>query len=170
MDLNAARTIRLLTPLIDALDDPRRALDAAQEMERQAKSLSKFHAMSKIMLPSLLRSVTMWVRHVAAALRAAQAGWPRSDSGWPRGGGRSRWTSWCRRTSARCRSTRSTRSRCRYKVEADRIVVYSIGESEVDDGGDLERPEEGSKRAPDVGFRLLDPETAGFRIVESEEP
>jgi len=57
----------------------------------------------------------------------------------------------------------------RYKVEADRIVVYSIGENEVDDGGDLERPEEGSKRAPDVGFRLMNPERRGFTLIEAEQ-
>lgn len=47
------------------------------------------------------------------------------------------------------------------------IVIYSVGDDNVDDGGDV-RNVENEHVAPDIGFRLLDPEHRG--VVISDEP
>jgi hypothetical protein len=49
------------------------------------------------------------------------------------------------------------------------IVIYSIGENETDDGGDLTPPNK-KQPGPDVGFRLLKPEHRGLIITGDVAP
>ena len=55
----------------------------------------------------------------------------------------------------------------RYKRTDDGVVIYSINGDLQDDGGDLERPAKPRRDAPDVGFRLLDPDQRGFKIADA---
>jgi len=40
----------------------------------------------------------------------------------------------------------------RYKLEGDRLLIYSVGEDQIDDGGDC--PQDDSRRGLDIGFWL----------------
>ncbi|NOT00335.1 MAG: hypothetical protein HOP29_06875 [Phycisphaerales bacterium] len=56
----------------------------------------------------------------------------------------------------------------RMAVTADGITIYSVGENESDDGGDVAK--EDASRSPDVGFRLLRPELRANRITDDPPP
>ncbi|MDO8632681.1 MAG: hypothetical protein Q7R41_19535, partial [Phycisphaerales bacterium] len=56
----------------------------------------------------------------------------------------------------------------RFTTTADGIVIYSIDENQVDDGGDVAQrpPTKDRKRAPDLGFRLFRPDRRGLLLVD----
>jgi len=49
------------------------------------------------------------------------------------------------------------------------IVIYSIGDDTIDDGGDV-IAEENKRAGPDIGFRLFDPEHRGVAITDEPRP
>jgi hypothetical protein len=58
----------------------------------------------------------------------------------------------------------------RYLRDEEGVIVYSVGEDGVDDGGEVRRQSGSRIAAPDVGFRFFDPELRGFEIIEEESP
>lgn len=57
----------------------------------------------------------------------------------------------------------------RMVATAEGMTIYSVGENETDDGGDVARVD-GARRWVDVGFRLLRPEHRGIRITDDPPP
>lgn len=167
LSLNQAKMMDLLDPLIEAMNKPREALKAARELEQRIDELSLWYGVTKIATPSLSSAVALWVRHTAhlrcatvalaaERFRMAEGRWPKSlDELVPE-------------YIDAVPVDPFDEEPLRYKVEADRIVIYSISENEVDDGGDLIKPKGRGQSFPDIGFRLLNPELRGFRIERAD--
>ena len=49
------------------------------------------------------------------------------------------------------------------------ITIYSVGENTIDDGGQV-MPQERERLGRDFGFRLMDPEERGLRLVDDAAP
>jgi hypothetical protein len=167
LNLNQAKMMDLMDPLIETLGNPREALTAARQLEKDVAELSLWHTVTKVALPSLSRAVTHWVRHVAL-LRCAQAGlaaerFRMAEGRWPES-----LDELVPEYIDAVPLDPFDEQPLRYKVEADRIVIYSISENEVDDGGDLTKPTKRRESSPDEGFRLLNPELRGFKIEQAE--
>jgi hypothetical protein len=65
-----------------------------------------------------------------------------------------------------------TDSALMYRRLPDRIVVYSVGENSLDDGGEVDfRPKKGPDQGgrPDAGFRLLNPELRAAALARVTE-
>lgn len=56
----------------------------------------------------------------------------------------------------------------RYRIDADKIVIWSIHENMTDDGGVLVKPEGKKGATPDIGFRLLNTEMRGPIPIKAE--
>ncbi|UCG34379.1 MAG: hypothetical protein JSU68_07015 [Phycisphaerales bacterium] len=167
--LNEAKAMELTTSLIDALDSPRTAMDAAAIKDQALASLGLEYFLVKHLTPSLSRSVILWARSVAG-LRCAQAGLAAERFRLATG----RWPESLEELVPEYLDAVPLdpfdEKPLRYRVEADRVVIYSIGEDEVDDGGQLVHPERRKETPPDAGFRLLNPELRGFKIEQAEQP
>ncbi len=159
-----AKVLEWYRPIIEAGDDYAQTLRAAREMDTEYGNTSAYFAMAKITVPSLSRAIELWgrrtglVRSAIAALaveryRLERGAWPESLAvlvpehlpkvpldpfdGQP----------------------------LRYRRTDTGIIIYSIGEDGYDNEGYVEVAGKPGKQGPDIGFRLLDPELRGFRVV-----
>jgi hypothetical protein len=170
--INEAKSLELMTRLIDALDDPAAALRAAEEMEREITQFGLLHAPARMTMPTLTNMVATSLRHrvrLAAARAALAAECYRMDRGdWPLSLG-----ALVPEYLDAVPIDHFDGRPLRLKRTDTGLVIYSIDRDGTDDGGDLDWTP-GLKRkygehATDIGFRLLDPAYRGVRIVEGDE-
>lgn len=153
-----------LTRLIDASNDPVKLMQEARAMDNEIPTLSRVHLITKILMPSLDRSTVLHVR-LLAELEAA-------------------------RTAIACERFRRKNGSfpvsldvlvpefleavpadpfdgmpLRLVMTEEGVIVYSIGENGIDDGG-LERPNPNVRSPQDLRFRLVKPELRGVKLVD----
>lgn len=159
---------RMLTSLIDALDDPRAQLVAAQEIEAALPKLSRTQVLVKFKMPGLASAMAMQIKSYAEleCARCALAA-----------------------EAFRQRSGRLPNSLAELVpgdlaivptdpfdglplrlAATDRgIVIYSIGKDAIDHGGAVAR-NANNRRPPDIGFRLLAFENRGIPLTDETVP
>lgn len=155
--LDQGKSLSFLTRLVEMAKDPAGNLADVDRFEKEVDSLSSFYLMTRLTMPSLTRSLVLRVR-LSAVLR-------------------------CARTSLALERYRLAHARwpdsldqlvprfldappvdpfdgqpLRFRITDRMVIVYSIGEDKVDDGGELERSDRRRGRGRDVGFRLLNAE------------
>ncbi len=163
--LNIAKALEMQGKLVDALDDPAELRLVAAQVEDDTTQLPPQYLLIRILFPSQERAIAlnMRARGVLGSARAALAAeryrmahgdWPASlDALVP---------DYLDAVPLDLFDGQPLRMR---RTE-EGVVIYSIGEDNVDDGGDLFAKE--GDRPKDAGFRLLDPARRGIMIVEGE--
>ncbi len=160
VDMNEAKTLELITPLVEAADSYADAIGAAKKMEAVKTGIStsdvRYH-FARILMPSLYRACELSARCAAimrctvTALameryRLAHGAWPESlDDLVPE-------------YLDSVPIDPFDEKPMRYATKDGYVVIYSVGEHGVDDGGDVEKPAKKQGRSamsPDTGFRLL---------------
>ena len=158
--------IGLLSRLAGLTDDYVEAKTIHQQIEQDFESLPHLYGLTRMLLPSLWRAYQLCTRFIAqerCARVALAAERYRLDTGafpktldalvptyieeWP--------------------IDPFVNEPLRYLVTESSVVVYSIGEDETDNGGDLDLPSQG-KRSPDVGFQLLPPTLRGLPPLSTQ--
>lgn len=165
---NRIRGVTILTRLLDASGDISKLLTVAR---REQASLSRFapgRFLIRIMLPSLTRGIELHARTAARfrcvpvavaaeRFRLANGRFPDNPDqlvpdylvGLPRDPFDG--------NTIHCSKTDSG------------VVVYSVGENTIDDGGQVV-PQEGERFGRDFGVRLVDPADRGPRLIEDPAP
>lgn len=169
----AATALELLAPLADPGASVRDAIAAARTYDAKVEALPRYRALAKAMLPQLQRVYELHGRRVAA-LRCARAAIAaeryRLRAGhWPEA-----LASLVPDYLDPLPTDPFDEQPLRYLRTEGGVTIYSIGEDETDDGGRVDRQPPPNRRAPDTGFRLLDPAQRGFTLAgaaaEQESP
>jgi hypothetical protein len=168
---NQAKMLRLYNPVIEACENVEEAIDAAAQFDANTAALGSYYAMVNIVTPGIHRSVQLWGRRnaqlrctrtaiAAERYRVAHDRWPETLA------------TLTPDLIAKVPTDPFTGKPLRYIRTDTGITVYSVGEDEFDNEGYVSVESDLRKRAPDVGFRLLDPDRRGVTIVEedSESP
>ena len=163
--MNQGRGTQILSELVAAGDDPRAMIEAGKKLNVDVTALSPiFYPVVRILIPSLQRAMTLHVKstaHLHCALAAVAAERFRLNTGrlpnspnelvpdyideWP--------------------TDPFDGQPMRFAVTDDGIVIYSMDENAIDDGGSV-APVEGETRPRDVGFRLFRLDRRGLLIIE----
>ena len=164
--LEQAKVLSLMHRLVEAAKAPAEKLAMVDQVDRELASLSRMYVMTRALVPSLKRVFVLWIARdaelrsarVALAVerfRLRHAEWPESlDVLVPD-------------LLAAVPTDPFDGQPLRYKLTDEKVTIYSVGENQRDDGGDVEPPQRG--RAPDLGFRLLRPDLRVVRIRESAD-
>ncbi len=163
LELNTAKSLELQTDFINAADSPRSAIEAAKEHELAVRCLPAQYFVSKVLLGSYSRACELSAMHIAgvrcARVALAAERFRLDRSHWP-----AELAELVPEYIDAIPLDPFDGQPLRYKMDSDRVAIYSIGLNGVDDRGDVsERPRNGP---PDVGFRLLNPELRGFKTIE----
>jgi hypothetical protein len=166
MRSNQLRGAQMHTSLIDVVDDPRALHAAAKKIEDEVPNLPRTQMLVKILMPSLTRAILLNTR-ISAQLDCAIAALAAERF---------------RLAEGRLPSTLEQLvpaylpavpidpfdgKPLRLAQAQEGIVIYSVDENGVDDGGDvIDKMARGWKRAPDVGFRLNDADHRGVLLVD----
>lgn len=165
---NQVRGVEMLTWLVDAADDPQAMIEAAARIDKEVPALPFTQVLVRMLLPSLSRAVVLHLR-ITSELQ-------------------------CARLAVAAERFRMSQQRLpasldelvpefieavprdpfdgqpmRFAATEHGIVIYSINENGVDDGGIVVR----QKIKPyvrDVGFRLFRPEHRGIFLTEEPAP
>lgn len=165
---NQLKAAQMYGCLVDAADDPDALRAAAQKMEAVAPALPLKYALIRILMPSLSRAVQLHVR-ITAHLRAARAALAAERFRLDAGRLPESLDELVPRYLEAVPIDPFDGGPLRLVTTADGIVVYSIGEDGVDDGGIVQRPEKPTG-IPDVGVRLNKPEHRGVRFRADQSP
>lgn len=157
------KAAQMMTRLVDAANDPMKLIQETRAVDSEAGSLSHVHFLTKILMPSITRAAELHTRLIAQleAARAAIA---------------------CERFRLKNGALPESLAvlvpefldavpldpfdgqPLRFVTTSEGLIVYSIGENGIDDGG-LEEPT--SNRGPkDVRFRLHKPDLRGVKLVD----
>jgi hypothetical protein len=166
MRSNQLRGTQMHTSLIDAVDDPKALLAAARKIEQDVPNLSRMQMLVKILMPSLTRAVLLNTR-ISAQLDCAVSGLAAERF---------------RLAEGRLPGTLDQLvpaylpavpidpfdgKPLRLAQTQEGIVIYSVDENGVDDGGDIVTRKEGvRKTTPDMGFRLNGVDHRGVLLVD----
>ncbi len=163
--LNQAKCLELMGELIAALDDPAASIRAAEQLDASMKSLGPHHVLTRTLMPSMTRVVTLSVR-TRALLSCGQAAlaaerWRLQRGDWP--------PDLAALVPAYLEEAGvdpfTARPLC-YRRDEIGVVIYSVGEDGADDAGAV-APRASSERGPnDVGMRLLDPARRQVMIIK----
>lgn len=152
--------------LIEASDDPLEAIRIGREIEQLVESRPKYAIMSKILFPSLWRAIELELRDemlVACARVALAAERYRIEQG--------RYPAALAELAPKYIEAVPIDvfdgKPLKYRVEDDNVVIYSVSDNGVDDGGDVASRQTG-KMMTDVGFVLLKPEFRGRPAPETQ--
>ena len=159
-----AKSVELISSLVRTLDDCPAALTKADAMALEAQGLSVLYVTAKVSIPSLQRSVTLAAR-TAAMLESARTALAAERYRLARGAWPESLQTLVPEYIGAVPADPFNGKPLRYKIEPDRIVIYSVHENRADDGGELETEPEGGGPMLDVGFRLLNPELRGFKVA-----
>ncbi|MCH7701122.1 MAG: hypothetical protein IID37_05500 [Planctomycetes bacterium] len=163
------RGTQMLSDLIAARDDPNSMTEAARKLTAETANLSMaLYPLVHILLPGLEGAVTHHLRstaHIDCARAAVAAERFRLNTDrlpsspdelvpdyldeWP--------------------TDPFDGQPMRLMVTDDGIVIYSVDDDAIDDGGSV-APVEGEKRARDVGFRLFKLDRRGLLIIDETSP
>ena len=154
----------LLTRLVEAFDDPGALIKAANLNDTEVPTLPRMQIISKMLLPSLSRA-TVFHSRIIAKLRCAHAALAaerfRLEAGRLPTSLGELVPDYLNTVPIDPFAGRPMRL-----IETDTgIVIYSIGEDQIDDGGSLTE-RQGEKQPRDFGFRLLRPEERGLIILD----
>lgn len=164
---NQIEGVTLISSLVEAGDDPLALAAAVKRMDEAVAQTGPTRLLVKIFLPSLSRAVTLNQKNTASLL--------------------------CTHAALAAERFRLEKSRLpesleelvpefldavptdpfdgnplRFRTTEQGIVIYSIDENLIDDGGSLEPQKKRPRRSLDVGFRLLKPEHR--RLILLDEP
>ncbi len=165
---NRVQGVAILTRLLDVSTDPSKLLAVARHELQLLPQSSRGHTMIRIVLPSLSRGIELHLFTVARfrcvplaiaaeRFRLATGRFPdHKEEVVPQ------------HLEALPRDPFDDKP-IRYAKTDAGIVVYSIGENGVDDGGEVV-PREGERRGLDFGVRVLDPAGRGLRWLDADDP
>jgi hypothetical protein len=161
---NQMRGVEMLTWLVEAVDDPDAMTKAAARIDKEVPKLPVTQMLVRIMLPSLSRAVILHLRLQAELLCAKVA---LSAERFRLATGRLP-TSLAELVPDYLEAVPSDPfdgQPMRFAVTDKGIVIYSVGEDLVDDGGLVARLE---KRPyfRDTGFRLFKPQHRGLLLTD----
>ena len=159
------------TWLIDAADDPDKMRAAAARIDTEVPKLSKTQILVKIMMPSLSRAVVLSTK-ITAQLECALAGLAAERFRLATGQLPKSLEELVPQYLPGVPNDPFDAIPLHLKTTDDGIVIYSVDENIVDDGGDVGyRPSSKSRwRAPDVGFRLFRLDRRGLLLVDDPPP
>ena len=167
--LDQAQALSLLTPLCEPAESLKALSTRAATCEKGVSSLPPYYFVSRMFLPSFTRAVTV-LGQSSARLRCARAGLALERFRLKRGQWPQDLADLVPEFLTAIPVDPFDGQPLRYGRTDRGVVVYSVGEDELDGGGDVARPPKGSRGPPDVGFRLLDPDLRGFEVAsESRE-
>jgi hypothetical protein len=161
-----AHVLSIMHQFAQVAKDPLRESGTLIKVEQDAAALSWVYQSTRATLSGATSAVHLWVRHIAELrcgrtalaverFRLRHAGWPESldvlvpdflDA---------------------VPTDPFDGQLLRYKLTDEKVTIYSVGENQRDDGGDVRSPNRG--RAPDLGFRLLRPDLRMVRIRENTD-
>ena len=158
---NMAFGVRMYNRLVAAASDPRHVVEVARQVTSEKEDLSWYYAVAKELVPSLSRATQMPLKlaaHVRSARTALAMERYRIDVG--RFTGRLEDLVPDYMPEVLTDPFDGEPLRCR--MTADRLVIYSVDEDMVDDGGHVrENIEESEGKPKDMGFVLLSPAMRG---------
>lgn len=152
--------------LIDAADDFPAQHAAAIRIDNELPTLGYKYFMVRVLMPSLTRSIVLNAR-CRAHLTCAQAGLAAERFRLDHARLPESLAELVPTYLAEVPTDPFDNQPLRFTTTEDGIVIYSIDEDLLDDGGSLELLEN-EKRPRDVGFRLLRPERRGVVILEPQ--
>ena len=159
VDVNEQKYLQFVREWCEAAKLPlNKAWPRMKELDGRMASLSFYHAVAGIALPSLARAMTIYVQsrvHACAAAAAIEVELYRRTHG--------RWPATLEEVFADAptplpRDPFNGNAPMRYIVDETGCTIYSLGENEIDDGGST------SGRA-DIAFRLLSPHLRGATVT-----
>ena len=162
---NQMRGVEMLSWLVDAKDDPAKLVAAAQRIDTEAPKLTVMHGLGRMIMPSLSRAVTLHLRIsaefdctitalAAERYRLATGKMPESlDALVPT-------------YLDEVPTDPFDGEPMRFAKTDEGIVIYSICDDLVDDGGIVAR-QKNKPRVRDVGFRLNRPEHRGLILIDA---
>jgi hypothetical protein len=161
----------MYTWLVDAADDPDKMRAAAARIDTEIPKLSKMKILVKIMMPSLSRAVVLSTK-ITAQLECALAGLAAERFRLATGQLPKSLEELVPQYLPGVPNDPFDAIPLHLKTTDDGIVIYSIDDNLIDDGGDVaQRPStKDRKRAPDVGFRLFRPDRRGLLLVDDPPP
>ena len=160
--------VHLLSALIDEVDDPRALIAEAGQLRSEIEKLSDLHMIIKMLMPNLEMAVILDIRCqalmecaraslAAERFRIANSRLPDSPDDlvpdflaqWP--------------------NDPLDGQPMRFKSTEDGILIYNVGRNLIDDGGQLDPPED-QRRNRDEGFRLFKLDRRGLLIIDEPPP
>ncbi len=166
LDLNLAKAIELLTPVVEAADSHAAAIKAADEMDAALAStspLSVRYFITHSLVSSLSRSCVFFAQR-AAHMRCTVAALAMERYRLGNGALPESLDELVPEYLDSVPLDPFDEKPLRYATKDGYVVIYSVGENGVDDGGDVQMSvkKKGCPRVlPDIGFRLLNVESAG---------
>ncbi|MEK6677156.1 MAG: hypothetical protein AABZ47_16070 [Planctomycetota bacterium] len=166
--LNLSTGARMLTALIDAADDPKRLLDEGKRMEQELDQLGKSRFLVKTLLPSLSRACLLNAR-IHAELDCARCGVAAERFRLKTGRMPESLSELVPEFLEAVPIDPFDGQPLRFKTSEEGIVIYTIDDNEVDDGGSVTIVGK-AKQPLDRGFRLNRPEHRGLKILDIPPP
>ncbi len=166
---NQACGVEMYSWLVDAVDDPVALIQAAQRIEVEAPKLPVTQALVRVMLPSLIRAVILNVR-LQAELRCAIAALAAERFRLKSGRLPTSLDELVPEFLGEVPVDPFDGKAMRFAIIDEGIVIYSVNENLIDDGGQVVRRKR--KQRPhllDVGFRLFRPEHRGLLLIDGPE-
>lgn len=163
---NQIRGAQLLNMLIDAADDSMALIAAAHKMEQEVSSLPRTQMFVKIFMPSLARTVVLNTKistQLDCAITALAAERFRLAEGHLPGTLEQLVPAYLPSVPV----DPFDRKPLKVARTEQGIVIYSVDENGIDDGGDVAwRKEHVRTRPQDVGFRLNDADHRGVLLID----
>ncbi len=165
--LEEAKAMALLAPLCESGLSCRELIARGHQLDQDVQALSKRHFLLRTLMPSLSRATVLYARRTAdlrtAMVALAAERYRLRHGDWP-----AELSLLVPEFLDELPVDPFDDQPLRYLRDARGVTIYSFGEDVEDDQGDT-FAETGSKRCPqDVGFRLINPELRGFRVIEEE--
>jgi hypothetical protein len=161
---NQLQAAKMYGSLIEASDDPDALIATARQLEVDATNLSVKYTLVKIMVPGLTRAMELHIR-VAAELECARAALAAERFRLREGRFPGSLEELVPEYLESVPIDPFDGGPLRLAIVEQGIVIYSIAENKMDDGGVVERKVKRGP-SPDVGFRLVLPEQRGVLILD----
>jgi hypothetical protein len=161
-----AAGIRIENKLMLSVNEPRKRLDKAKQLENEFEALPKYYLFTNILCFILVRALELSLR-TTAQIRAARVGLAIEHYRIDKGNFPERLEQLMPDYMQVLPQDPFDDQPLHYKLTTDAAIVYSIGEDGVDNGGDVRRENCGSQPA-DVGFTVLKPERRRLSAQKSD--
>ncbi len=158
---NFAVAVRMYNRLVAAASDPRGVVEVARQVMSETEDLPWYYTVTKQVVPSLSRATQMPLK-LAAHIRSARTALAMERYRIDVGRFTNRLEDLVPDYMPEVLTDPFDGEPLRYRMTADRLVIYSVDVDMVDDGGHVrENKEEGEGKPKDVGFVLLAPAMRG---------
>ena len=165
---NQMRGVELLTGLVEAADDPTALMKAGQRIDKEIPAMPPTRVIIRIIMPSLLRSVVLQLS-ITAQLQCTRLGLAAERFRLKEGRLPESLDELVPDYIDSVPTDPFDGQPMRLAVTEKGIVIYSIGEDLVDDGGLVAR-QETKPHLRDFGFRLFKPEQRGLLLTDEPPP